>query len=230
MEILQTTFKPTASQQTQQTAEPKNDASVRLTENFDTFLQLLTQQLQSQDPLSPMDTNQFTQQLVQFSSVEQSIAMNTKLDALVTAQQSNQEINAINYVGKEVDYLGNSFEYSGKNISFKYELPLKAKNVNVNIHDETGNIIHTFSGKTEQGINRVEWDGKNSDGNQIAKGNYSISIESINEEDVSTRLNDIVIRGQITGIEKENNDIYLLVGNHKFKQSQVQKVFATDQI
>src|SRR5471030_2385296 len=70
--------------------------------NFTTFLQLLTTQLQNQDPLSPMDTNQFTQQLVQFAGVEQQMKTNTDLDQLVSLNKTSQATAALSFVGKQV--------------------------------------------------------------------------------------------------------------------------------
>ncbi len=70
--------------------------------NFDTFLQLLTTQLQNQDPTSPMDTNQFTQQLVQFSQVEQQISTNDNLKSLIALGQSRSSADAVSYLGKTV--------------------------------------------------------------------------------------------------------------------------------
>src|SRR5579872_4304807 len=70
--------------------------------NFDTFLQLLTTQLQNQDPLSPLDTNQFTEQLVEFASVEQQINENSNLQTLISLQQTSQETQAMQFIGSNV--------------------------------------------------------------------------------------------------------------------------------
>src|SRR3954469_13964157 len=74
--------------------------------NFQTFLTLLTTQLKNQDPLSPLDTNQFTAQLVQFAQVEQQLKSNTQLTSLVTLQQTAQNTAALNFVGQKVDVDG----------------------------------------------------------------------------------------------------------------------------
>ena len=70
--------------------------------NFDTFLQLLTTQLQNQDPLDPMDTSQFTEQLVEFASVEQQINENTNLQTLITLQQTSEATQAMQLIGSTV--------------------------------------------------------------------------------------------------------------------------------
>src|SRR5436190_1843670 len=78
----------------------------KLSGNYTQFLKLLTAQLQNQDPLKPMDTAQFTQQLVQFANVEQSIATNKNLENLVTLQQASQNAQATSYIGRTVESVG----------------------------------------------------------------------------------------------------------------------------
>src|SRR5579885_1275128 len=70
--------------------------------NFDQFLTLLTTQLKNQNPLDPLDTNQFTQELVQFSSVELLIKQNTTLTSLLSVSKATTNTNALNFVGKEI--------------------------------------------------------------------------------------------------------------------------------
>src|SRR5579864_4192214 len=74
-------------------------ANLSLAGNFNEFLQLLTTQLQHQDPTSPLDPNQFTQELVQFASVEQQINTNTSLSTMISLQQTQQAESALNFVG-----------------------------------------------------------------------------------------------------------------------------------
>src|SRR6187551_955592 len=76
--------------------------NVEIASNFTTFLQLLTTQLKNQNPLDPLDTNQFTQQLVQFAQVEQQMNTNTQLQTLVSLQQTAQSTAALSYVGSTV--------------------------------------------------------------------------------------------------------------------------------
>ena len=64
--------------------------NVEIASNFTTFLQLLTTQLKNQNPLDPLDTNQFTQQLVQFAQVEQQMKSNDLLSGLVLLEKSSE--------------------------------------------------------------------------------------------------------------------------------------------
>src|SRR6267142_4445505 len=75
-------------------------AQKSLSTNFNTFLTLLTTQLKNQDPLAPMDSNQFTQQLVQFSQVEQQINANKNLESLISLTKNQASVNAVSYLGK----------------------------------------------------------------------------------------------------------------------------------
>ncbi len=90
----------TATASTDKTAATKS--STGLADNFQTFLTLLTTQLQNQNPLDPLDTNQFTQQLVQFAGVEQQLKSNDQLKTLVALQKSAQATQALIYVGNTV--------------------------------------------------------------------------------------------------------------------------------
>src|ERR1700761_3109379 len=74
-------------------------ATTGLADNFQAFLTLLTTQLKNQNPLDPLDSNQFTQQLVQFASVEQQMNMNTQLTTLVSMQKATQSTQAMSFLG-----------------------------------------------------------------------------------------------------------------------------------
>src|SRR5271155_2875824 len=106
---MSTTVSPTASIGSSSTASAATTASTQqIAGNFDTFLQLLTTQLQNQDPLDPLDTDQFTEQLVEFASVEQQVDMNTNLQTLISMQQTSEATSALQLVGATVTVAGNS--------------------------------------------------------------------------------------------------------------------------
>src|SRR5258706_12030021 len=97
--------------------------------NFNTFLQLLTTQLQNQNPLSPLDTNQFTQQLVQFAGVEQQLKTNEELTSLVTLQQTAQSTQALGFVGKTAVVDGSTAALTNASATWDISVP-KAANLN----------------------------------------------------------------------------------------------------
>ena len=100
--------------QTPTTAAANSNNSIQqLGKDLSQFLTLLTTQLQNQDPLSPLDTNAFTQQLIGFSQVEQQINTNTKLDGLVALGSSNNLSTSLGYVGLNINYLSSEFNFDG---------------------------------------------------------------------------------------------------------------------
>ena len=105
---------------------------VGLADNFDSFLQLLTAQLKAQDPLSPLDANQFTQQLVQFSGVEQAIKTNEALGQLVALVQGDQLTRSLDYIGAEVEAEGGTIQLgAGAPATVGYELAEQADRVRI---------------------------------------------------------------------------------------------------
>src|SRR6202041_3271697 len=120
---MSTTVLPTTSTGSSSTASAATTASTQqIAGNFDTFLQLLTTQLQNQDPLSPMDTSQFTQQLVEYSQVEQQIDSNTNLQTLISQGTSQSAAYATSYLGKTVTVSGGEGSLTNGEAQWTYNL------------------------------------------------------------------------------------------------------------
>ena len=109
-----------------------------IADNFDTFLQLLTTQLKNQNPLDPLDTNQFTQQLVQFTGVEQQLKTNEFLEALLLNTQTSYRADAVSYIGKEVTAAGSATRLQDGQATWSYELATDAAIARLEILDSTG--------------------------------------------------------------------------------------------
>ncbi|HMJ43180.1 MAG TPA: flagellar hook capping FlgD N-terminal domain-containing protein [Pseudolabrys sp.] len=146
--------------------------------NFTTFLQLLTTQLKNQNPLDPLDTNQFTQQLVQFAQVEQQMKSNDQLATLVSMDKTAQQTTALAYVGANVVVDGSTGNVTnGKgNWSFNVTKPATATVV---IKDSTGQTAYTGSFAVNPGTQNFQWDGKGNDGRQWPDGNYTLSATAV---------------------------------------------------
>lgn len=166
-------------------------SSTRLAENFDTFLTMLTVQLKNQDPLSPMDSTEFTNQLVQFSAVEQQIASNKNLENLISVTQTNTKAQAIAYIGHSIETAGTVLPLQGGNTTtsntialvngksnFTYTLDADAATTQIQIRDSSGNVVRTLSGNTSDGSHEFSWDGKNGDDVALPDGNYVVSVTS----------------------------------------------------
>lgn len=196
------------AQQAAQTQQQK----VTLAEDFSQFLQLLTTQLQNQDPLSPMDSNEFTNQLVQFSQVEQAINSNSKLDDLVSLQLGNSVTSALGYVGLDASYVSAEISLEeGTPTTVKYSLDSTASVSKINIFREDGVLIQSVEAQKSPGVHTFEWDGKDLVGNELPTGTYFIRVDSvdINEEPIETTT---VVSGRVKGIEQQNGIVYALVG------------------
>lgn len=189
-----------------------NGQSAKLSEDFDDFLILLTTQLQNQDPLSPMDSTEFTNQLVQFSSVEQQINQNKKLDQMLSLQLAGTSTVALGYVGLDVAYVGDLFYANGSNsYEINYALESDAVVTKIHIKDaETGDVIRTLEGGVAAGNHKIEWDGLDKNGNLVDAKNYRVSVDSldINNKAVATST---AVSGRVTGIETVNGVIQLLL-------------------
>src|SRR4051794_26930078 len=110
--------------------------------NFQTFLQLLTTQLKNQNPLDPLDTNQFTQQLVQFAQVEQQLKSNTQLSTLVSLQQTAQNTQALNFVGQTVAVDGDTAPLTDGSATW-YMSVSKPSTAKINITDSKGVTVYS---------------------------------------------------------------------------------------
>ncbi|MDJ0948511.1 MAG: flagellar hook capping FlgD N-terminal domain-containing protein [Alphaproteobacteria bacterium] len=210
----------TPSQQTQ-------ESSASLADNFDDFLLLLTTQLQNQDPLEPLDPNEFTSQLVEFSSVEQLIAQTARLDSLITLQQSNQVADAVSFVGKTVEVIGDTVAMVDGQAQINYELTSAASGVNVVIRDAAGQVVRTLQGDNGVGSHQVVWDGLNDQGAPQPDGPYTFEINAIDEDGEATLLN-TSIEGVVDGVSNAEGTLVITIGGVSYPLADVLSVRDTN--
>lgn len=161
------------------TAKTAAEASqVQLSSDINFFLKMLTTQLKNQDPTQPLDTNEFTQQIAQYSSVQQQVNANMNLEKLLAAQKQTSITTAVSYLGREVEIKGDTGEVVGGQGAFSYILPKAAATVDISIKDAFGATVFTGKGDTKVGRNLVVWDGKNSAGVQQPDGIYTIVVKA----------------------------------------------------
>lgn len=182
-----------------------------LAETFDTFLTLLTTQLQYQDPLDPMDTNEFTSQLVEFSGVEQAITTNKKLDQLISLQTDLQLNNAVGYIGKSVAADSIMLMLQNGESTITYDLGANAAQANILIIDELGNTVRTIPGDTTFGHHEVVWDGLDDDGDPLPDGLYGFLVTAIDGDNKPVPLVQGTA-GQVTGAKLVNGEVVLEIG------------------
>lgn len=167
---------PVAQNAGTQTLNNNNQITSSLAKDFNTFLTMLTTQLKHQDPLSPMDSTEFTNQLVQFAGVEQQINTNTTLKALMELQKLNQSTAAIGYIGKDIEALSNLLPLQDGEARFSATLQTDAASASIVIRDSTGAIVRTLPANGNAGRQEFTWDGKDTDGNQLEDGVFTIEI------------------------------------------------------
>lgn len=194
--------------------------AVDLTDTFDSFLVLLTTQLQYQDPLSPLDTNQFTEQLVQFSSVEQSIKTNSKLDELIGLQGNSLLTGALDYIGKTVAVDSPGLYLSDGSADITYGLSANAGQTTIEILDHSGRPVRALSGASTAGRHELVWDGKDDLGNDLPDGLYTARISAVDGNGTSLLAEQGSI-GRVTGIELANGEVVLSIGPLKVTLGQV---------
>ncbi len=206
--VSDVTFQTALNQQQNTSA-----SSTQLATDFSQFLTLLTVQLQHQDPLSPMDTTEFTNQLVAFTGVEQQINTNQKLDSLVSLNLGNTFSSALNYVGKDISYISSEFTYDGTNPSkITYALNDNAFESKIRIYDEEGDVVYEADAQTSAGYSHeFVWDGKNKYGYPVEAGTYEVKIDALTYEGDAVGSS-VVVQGNVRGVETQNGSIYLLVG------------------
>src|SRR4051812_1112732 len=141
------------------------NSMAQLSSNFDTFLQLLTTQLKNQDPTSPMDSNQFTQQLVQFSQVEQQIATNTNLKTLISQGTTQAGIFAGSYLGRKVSVANGNASLNDGVADWTYNLATSASTAALSVSDANGRIVFSQAGAIGAGAHAFSWNGKDGNGN-----------------------------------------------------------------
>lgn len=185
---------------------------VTLAEDFNQFLTLLTTQLQNQDPLSPMDSTEFTNQLVQFSQVEQSINTNTKLDDLVALQLNSAASAALGYVGLDVSYVSAEIAFDGAtSVDVRYSIDEAASLSRLNIYDEGNQLVFSMEAEKAAGVHDFSWDGRDQNGNLVPEGTYVLTVDAFDAEDnqIDTTT---VVTGRVKGIEAQDGVTYALVG------------------
>lgn len=186
--------------------------SVKLAQDFNQFLTLLTTQLMNQDPLDPMDSTEFTNQLVQFSQVEQSINTNQKLDDMLALQLGSLSTVALGYVGMDVTYTSTEMNWDGaKPVDINYALEKNASVLKVNIYDEAGTLVRSMDAPKAAGGQQAQWDGKDNNGNVMPEGTYKLKVDAADNDQKPINVT-TAVSGNVRGIEAQNGVIFLLVG------------------
>jgi len=158
-----------------------SDSAASLADNFDTFLNILTAQIQNQDPLEPMDSSAFTDQLVQFSGVEQQIKSNKSLEALLAASNASTGAALSGYLGQEAEIDSAGAAFTGDPVHWRYYLPSDAASTTVTVTDAKGKVLYSKAGELNTGAHDFTWDGVKNNGD-VAETDQAYWISVVSED------------------------------------------------
>ncbi|ESQ81364.1 flagellar hook assembly protein FlgD [Asticcacaulis sp. YBE204] len=197
-----------------------------LATTYETFLGLLTAQIKNQDPLSPMDSTEWTNQLVQYSSVEQQLKSNEYLKSLV-GLSSGSIANSVNMIGKTAIADIDTQSFTDQALTWHYELAATASSVQAEVLDADGNTIWKGDASSmTKGDNTFTWDGTDSSGKTVAEGNYTLKITATNSSG-TTIANAISVQAPVTSTELIDGEIVLKMAQSLIALSSISGVKAT---
>ncbi|MDR3523759.1 MAG: flagellar hook capping FlgD N-terminal domain-containing protein [Acetobacteraceae bacterium] len=198
------------------------NALSQLSSNYNDFLQMLMTQLQNQDPSSPMDANSFTQELVQFSGVEQQINTNTSLTQLIQLTQQDGLLQSSSLVGKQVAVANSNMPLQNGQGGIQFSLPA-AGNVAISVSDANGNLLDKTTIAATQGTNTWTWNGATSSGTTAPDGNYTVTVNSIGAGGATAPVAFNAI-GTVTGVTASSGSLAVQMGSVSDSIGNVQQV------
>jgi flagellar basal-body rod modification protein FlgD len=212
----------TATASSSASSQTSNNALSSLSSNFGDFLKLLMTQLQNQDPSSPLDTNQFTSELVQFSSVEQQINTNTSLTQLIQLTQAGEVMQGSSMTGKRVTVSSDHVPLQNGQGTIQFTAPA-AEPVDIAIYNDSGTKLSDSMLMATKGTNTWTWNGTTSSGSTVPDGSYKVAVAGANADGTTSALTFSVV-GTATGVQNQSNGMQLQLGALSVDFSKVQAV------
>ncbi|MBO6507044.1 MAG: flagellar hook assembly protein FlgD [Roseibium sp.] len=190
--------------------------------NYELFLSILTTQIQNQDPLDPMDSAEYTNQLVQYSNVEQSIQQNKNLENIIATLESNQSLSYVSYIGNEVTADASTTTLSGSQASWAYDVAEDATGT-FEIRNSSGAVVYSGEANLEAGSGTFNWNGQTDSGGQAVDGLYTISFDV---KDASSRPETVTtsVTGIVDSVDWSSGEAILNVGGREIPVSAVTSV------
>jgi flagellar basal-body rod modification protein FlgD len=193
--------------------------------NFQTFLTLLTTQLQNQNPLDPLDTNQFTQQLVEFAGVEQQLKTNDSLSTLVSMQQTAQATQALEFVGKTAIVSGGTTALSNSKATWELNVP-STSTINISIANSAGQTVYSGNFSANAGNNQpFTWNGQGSDGTQWPDGLYTLTA-TVADGSGNTVSIPTQVGGTVSAVDLTQSPPLLSINGQSYTISQIKAIGA----
>lgn len=212
MSVTPTTSSTTSTATPASASDPNATAKSlsSLTNNFQTFLSLLTTQLKNQDPLSPLDSNQFTQQLVQMSGVEQQIQTNSLLQT-IAGNTGTGVSTAVSLIGKDVRATSDTAALNKGQASWTYNLPSGVSDLKLEVVDSAGKVVQAVApSDLSAGNHAFNWNGKDTAGTQLPDGTYTLKVTAL-DSNGSPLTTTTYVDGIVTGVEQSNGQTMLTI-------------------
>ncbi len=204
------------------------NSKATLTDNFDTFLTLLTAQLQNQDPLEPVDSTEFTNQLVKFSGVEQQIETNAALANLIAITASSTAASLSGYLGQTVEVQSATGELTENGIDWLYDLPEGVESVIISIQNDAGAIVYTEKVDAPTiGKNEFSWDGTLANGTVLEDGTYSLLIGATDGDDQAVSVAP-TLRTKVSGVDLSSGSTALTTDAGVFDFSTILRLMSAN--
>jgi flagellar basal-body rod modification protein FlgD len=193
-----------------------------LSGNFSNFLSLLMTQLQNQDPTTPMDSSQFTSELVQFTSVEQQISTNSDLTQLIQLTQASQVEQSASLIGKPVTVSGTqlSLQNSAGAINFN---TAAAEPVAIAVYNGAGTQVQTASLTSAAGANTWKWNGQSASGQTMPDGAYTVTVTALGANNTSSNV-PFTTTATATSVQNNSGTVEVQMGGLTLPFSAVQSV------
>jgi flagellar basal-body rod modification protein FlgD len=209
MSVASTTAS-TSSQGFSSSSGSQSAATSSLLSNYDTFLKMLTTQLRVQNPLEPMDAEKFTEQLVQYSAVEQQLKTNQNLEAMLATMVSSTALSLVNYIGKTVEASSTTTMLKDSQATWKLSAADADADADVTIRNSAGAVVYQGKLDLKKGENTFTWDGKMNNGQSATEGSYTISVDAKTDKGAKIAITSKV-SGTVTAIDTSSAEPYLKV-------------------
>jgi flagellar basal-body rod modification protein FlgD len=193
-----------------------------IADNFQSFLLLLTTQLQNQNPLDPLDTNQFTQQLVQFAQVEQQLKSNSQLETLVSLQKTSQQTQALGFVGATVAVDGSSANLANGSAAWNFSVT-KPATATLTVTNSSGQTVYSGSYTVQAGPQAFTWDGHGNNRTLWPDGTYKLSVTATDASGQSVGVN-TEVEGVVEGVDLTQSPPVLTVGGQDYTLDKIKRV------
>jgi flagellar basal-body rod modification protein FlgD len=187
------------------------------------FFHLLAVQLQNQDPLSPMDTNEMTQQIFSINQVEQTLETNKHLEDIKNNMTFNQIHSVVPYIDKKVAFTGNEVQIVKGFGAFNYEIDKEVEQVKLTITDRANNVVHEQDVEVYPGDHEFIWDTKG----KYPDGVYKFKVIGYDSER-NPKSFPTYGNGKVSGVVSKDGRQFLEVNNEEIPLSKVLKVITGD--